>query len=250
LLIMLAAAAHVLVQRRRVGHVEEGGTVPDESRLGVVALQYGALLGANALIWFFTAPHTRFGQSTFWLAAGLAGSMRLSHVVDAGEERSTSARRGLVRGIVALTLLLWMGHAAGITLRQERFSGWSFVHEFVTIPAPGMWLQPMPRPQLRQFVTASGLTLNVPENDNSCWNGPLLCTPHPASNLALRREGDVASGFVTRGPWAATRFPNPWTTFLVLWRCQQEPSSVVKGDRERACLARARAAQPGNAPGS
>ena len=248
-LIIMAVAIHAVIQRRRVG--QDRPVAPDEARPGAAALLFGGLLCANAVIWFVSAPHTRFGQSTFWLAAGLAVSVRLSPVLDAADGRSAGVRRWLVRGTVALTALLWMGHAAGISIRQENgFSWWSFAHEFVTIPAPGVWLQPMPEPRLVPFVTESGLTLNVPENNNSCWNGPLLCTPHPAANLALRRERDVAGGFVTRGRWAATRFPNPWTPFLVLWRCQQEPGSLSTRDRDRACLARARAAQPANAPGS
>ena len=248
-LIMLAAVFHVLVKRRRVGQAQAGVPVPDEQRAGAIALLFGALLCANAVIWFFSAPHTRFGQSTFWLAAGLAVSLRLSPLINSGDARSASARRWLVRGVVALAAVLWAGHAAGIAIRsEERFAWRLLAKEFLTLPDPGAWLQPMPEPRLVRFVTVSGLTLYVPENDNSCWNGPPLCTPHPASNLALRREGDVASGFVTRGPWAATRFPNPWTPFLVLWRCQQEPSRLARRDRDRACLARARGTQPGNGP--
>ena len=247
-IIILAAVVYFVIQRPR--KVQAAVAVPDEARPGRTALVFGALLFANAVIWFFFAPHTRFGQSTFWLAAGLAVSMLLSPIANAGDARGTRARRWLVRGTVALSALLWMGHAAGIAARSEEgFSFRSLVPEFLSIPVGGAWLHPMPEPQLGQFVTASGLTLNVPENDNSCWNGPLLCTPHPAPNLALRRDNDVASGFVTRGPWAATRFPNPWTPFLVLWRCQQEPGSLPRRDRDRACLARALSSQPGNAPG-
>lgn len=251
LLIVLGVAAAVLVRRRRQGVVRAGATLPDEMRPARSALLLGALLCATAVIWFFSAPHTRFGQSTFWLAAGLAVSVQLSPAVNAGNARSARARRWLVRGVAGLAGVLFAGHAAGIVRRGEaRFSWRSIGQELVTIPVSGMWLQPMPAPRLVPFVTASGLRLHVPETDNSCWNGPVLCTPHPSPNLALRRDSDVASGFVTRGPWAATRFPNPWTPFLVLWRCQQEPGSLARLDRDRACLARARRTQTGNGPGT
>jgi hypothetical protein len=210
-----------------------------------VALLFGAMLVLNAIVWFFTAPHTRFGQSTFWLGAALAVSMLFAPVLNAGGARSAIVRGRLWRAAVALTGLLWVGHVGGIAMRgEERFSWRWLAQQFVTVPVPGAWLQPMPEPQLVRFVTSSGLELHVPEKDNSCWNGPLLCTPHPAPNLALRHGADVGGGFVTHGAWAATRFPNPWTPFLVLWRCQQELSYLRAGDRDRTCLERALATVP------
>lgn len=250
LLILLGIAIHVLVRRRPDGAWRGHGTMPDEPNSRTAALLLGALLCANAVIWFLSAPHTRFGQSTFWLAAGLAMSVRMAPALDAGGANNTERRRFL-GAVVVLTALLWIGHAAGTARRGAAGFSWrSLAHEFVTIPASRAWLHSMPEPQLVEFVTESGLHLRVPANDNACWDGPLLCTPHPSPKLALRRDADIASGFMVQGPWSATRFPNPWTPFLALWRCQQERGSVPKRQHDRACLARARNEHTSGGPGS
>jgi hypothetical protein len=242
LILTVSAATYALIQRRRIANDRANASTRDETSPGLVATLLGAMLAVNALVWFFSAPHTRFGQSTFWLAAGLAAQMLFAPAVNTGGARGAIVRGRLWRAAVALTGLLWVGHVGGIAMRgEERFSWRWLAQQFVTVPIPGAWLQPMPRPDLVRFVTSSGLELHVPAKDNSCWNGPLLCTPHPAPNVAFRHGTDPASGFVTHGPWAATRFPNPWTPFLVLWRCQQELSYLRASDRDRTCLRRARA---------
>jgi hypothetical protein len=246
LIVSVSAAGYALIQRRRIANDRAKASVPDETSAGRVALLFGAMLGVNALVWFLTAPHTRFGQSTFWLAAGLAVQMLFAPAVNAGGARSAIVRGRLWRSAVALTGLLWVGHVGGIAMRGEEHFSWRWLaQQFVTVPIPGVWLQPMPRPELVRYVTSSGLELQVPAKDNSCWNGPLLCTPHPAPNVAFRHGTDPGSGFVTRGAWAATRFPNPWTPFLILWRCQQELSYLRASDRDRTCLQRALADRPG-----
>jgi hypothetical protein len=46
------------------------------------------------------------------------------------------------------------------------------------------------------FVTNSGLTVYVPENQ-ACWDTQLLCTMHPNPYLHLREEGNIRAGFAT-----------------------------------------------------
>jgi hypothetical protein len=59
----------------------------------------------------------------------------------------------------------------------------------------------------------SGLVVNVPTLSDACWNAPLPCTAFPNPALRLRREGDLASGFML-DPVLRERFPYepgaPW----------------------------------------
>lgn len=62
-------------------------------------------------------------------------------------------------------------------------------------------MYPYPKVELKLFRTDSGLTLYVPTKDNRCFDAPLPCTPHPASDLVLKQGYDGRPKFVTNGPW-------------------------------------------------
>ena len=97
-------------------------------------------------------------------------------------------------------------------------------------------------------MTNTGLAVAVPDGDNRCYNGPILCTPHPEPHLEARDPGDLGQGFRTTGSlWEPQRWPNPWSDFLRFWRCSREGSTVTletgglgdpsrdRGDRQAAC---------------
>jgi hypothetical protein len=87
----------------------------------------------------------------------------------------------------------------------------------------------VPNPSVTAYRTSSGLTLFVPSVDDRCWDTGLLCTPHPAPNLRLRREGRLGSGFQTDGRWLQERYPttlNPH--WLESWR------SAVRRDKAQS----------------
>src|SRR5206468_10062582 len=54
--------------------------------------------------------------------------------------------------------------------------------------------EPASGPRIHSEQLASGLVVNVPENQ-VCWAAPLPCTPEPHPGLYLRVPGDLASGF-------------------------------------------------------
>jgi hypothetical protein len=58
------------------------------------------------------------------------------------------------------------------------------------------WFHTNPSASVVPFVTNSGLTVYVPENQ-ACWDTQLLCTMHPNPYLHLREEGNIRAGFAT-----------------------------------------------------
>jgi hypothetical protein len=95
------------------------------------------------------------------------------------------------------------------------------LRKLIVKPGSDIWFQPVPTARLEVFVTESGLRLLVPRDDNRCVNAPLPCTPHPASNLRVRKDENLGSGFITDGQWQPMRWPNPWASFLSTWRAYQ-----------------------------
>ena len=55
---------------------------------------------------------------------------------------------------------------------------------------------PVPKPDLVDFVTASGLVVHVPRVGDQTWNAPLPSAPYERPGLRLRRAGELGSGFV------------------------------------------------------
>jgi len=53
-----------------------------------------------------------------------------------------------------------------------------------------------PSVELKIFKTNSGLVIYVPKNEYQCWNAPLPCAGYPNAELALRKKGQLYSGFV------------------------------------------------------
>ena len=60
----------------------------------------------------------------------------------------------------------------------------------------GFW--PTPKADLTVFYTHSGLKIYAPIKGEQCWDSPLPCAPYPdrVKSLRLRRNGDLASGFL------------------------------------------------------
>ncbi len=102
---------------------------------------------------------------------------------------------------ISLTLL-----CCGGWLRETRLGRLVSV---VGAVAMSVWLLvggPYPWPGYKEFIQAptvvfdarelaSGLTVNVPRNIESCFSTPLPCAPHPEPNLKLRRPGELSGGF-------------------------------------------------------
>lgn len=125
--------------------------------------------------WFFSAPNIRFAGAAFWWlgAAGLVFARP-------GE--------GMRRWLAVLVGLA----AAGIWLGMLCMGG------LRALPAAQSGLLPIPATETREFVTTSGLRLNVPLDEDRCWVAPLPCTPYPDPRLELRVPGEMGSGFLIR----------------------------------------------------
>jgi hypothetical protein len=197
-------------------------------------------LAPSVLFWVWSVPHARFAQAFFWLAAAISVAL----LYDARYAGTLDMNARLVRRIViapvALSGLLAMGHCvAGVERDPENRNAQWLLGTVLTLPSRDAWLPPPPTAKLARYATRSGLALWVPVKGNSCWRGPLPCTPHPAPNLRLRRKGDLKSGFVVDGAWQPSRWPNPWTSYLTLFRCQRAQSARPREERDRECLAKA-----------
>ena len=178
------------------------------------------LLGGS-LFWFLTAPRPDFGLCTFWPLAALCGA-------EAGHAALPGGGRGGPMLVALLSVLLVAG--VGLTQRVSTVlttTGnpkiWPVLRRILVVPAGArrFGIQPAPVAISDSFVTTSGLRLLVPRDDGRCWISALPCTPHPATNLRLRRPGDLAGGFAVDGAWAAERWPNIWGDFLRQWRASQ-----------------------------
>lgn len=173
-------------------------------------------LGAGAVFWLATAPHTRMAQGLAWGAVGTMAATTL---------RSRPAiAHPMIRGVVVLALGLLAKQAGGAALRADSGRVLAAVDALITRPIDGVWMAPLPTPALRDTTTSDGWRISVPTQDNACWT-VLACTPHPSAYLQRRRpdldpEASLRWGFrQADGRWAPERWPNPWTRFLAWWRC-------------------------------
>jgi hypothetical protein len=149
-----------------------GGSLGRYSRaMAGLALMLPA--GVALAFWFWMAPDPRFAMFVFWTiaAAGLAAAAEVW--------RGSRLRPGwwlalLVAGLLALSLR---------TADLDRPSGFS----------------PIPDVPTETYRTAAGLEVRVPIGSDQCWGAVQPCTPHRRPELALRRPGELGSGFSRGG---------------------------------------------------
>lgn len=198
-----------------------------------LALVASAVIGL--IFWFVAAPHPRFGMAPMWLATGVLATLALDTVGDAQWPRAVrlAAVSGLAASTVAVAGLLATGRLGGPNRRSD-------AHPIAGVffpPGPDHGFYPVAMARLASYTTTSGLRLVVPRDNNLCWNGPLLCTPHPEPNLRLRVAGTLAGGFVADGgTWQPVRWPNPWTPFRPWLACRDTSTIASRLDRDRACI--------------
>jgi hypothetical protein len=202
-----------------------------------------APLGVGLVVWWISAPHPRLAQALFWSATGAAAA------VLAASTWGPQRRRELAIGVALITMLFVARSAASAALHPSGEGALrSAARAVLAARTESAWIAPMPAPDLLEYTLPTGIPLAVPRGDNSCWNGPALCTPHPVPTLSWRRTDDVAAGFRAGGAWEPTWWPNPWTPFLDYWRClRAAPPGGPARDPEAACLERVSAAAEPNA---
>ncbi len=194
----------------------------------------------GATFWFFASPHPRFGMGPMWLGAALTSALWFRTLADDDIGRRRQMRRvGFSLAALSLAGVLALATLTKGGTTGRRAGGAKAIGGLVFLPGPDFGFHPMPKPVLVSYTTASGLRLAVPKDNNLCWRGPLLCTPHPAPNLRLRNPANVADGFVADdGLWLPVRWPNPWTPFLPWLACRRANGALAPGvARDRACIA-------------
>ena len=166
---------------------------------------------AGLVFWFVMAPAPDFAGAGFvLLGCGAAAFALAPHCGSAVQFLSSRGGRRTVTWccrlvICAAALLLISGKSAAVrTLRRERslpaaLERLGVNSEFVMGHPFYDRLQPAPRQPYTAFVTDSGLIVYVPTHDLFCWEIPLPSAPGPCPDLALRHEGRLRDGFVTRG---------------------------------------------------
>lgn len=160
-LVVLALVGWVVVWRRRIGATDS---------VHAAALLLPPL--AMVLLWFVTAPDTRFAYGAIMLL-GLGTVACLTPAPTLGDLRSLVP-------VVALTCVA-LGTSLWSHTRLVETSGGIFPPRRVE------------RPSTRAYVTDSGLVLQVPVEGDRCW-GVVLCTPTPNPGLELRGSSP-ADGF-------------------------------------------------------
>ncbi len=127
--------------------------------------------------WLATAPSPRFAGAAFWALVALLilGFMLVAGL--AGGERGP-----LAFAAIALAFFIWVAPLApwklslsARTLLDARRD--QHVPEYTT------------------QVTRSGLAVNVPTNEDECWDTPLPCTNHFSEGLTWLEPGNLAGGF-------------------------------------------------------
>ncbi len=131
---------------------------------------------ASLLLLFLKIPNPRYAAIAFWWLG--AGAVTVAY------KRWGMARLSNSAVVVIMLLSIMFGIATHI--KREKFidSG----------PQNGFY--PIPIAKAHPFTTSSGLTVYVPDEGDQCWDAPLPCTPYPKSNLRLRNDGEIESGFM------------------------------------------------------
>jgi hypothetical protein len=155
------------------------------------------LLGAlvvSAALWFALAPSPRFGFAITWSMAALSvAQLRRTQGID------SRIVLGVAVGLACVPVVWPFPRAHVLPVLADR----------LFLPAgPDGGMYPYSKPKLEQFRTDSGLVLNVPAQDNRCFDSALPCTPHPARNLVMRQGFDGRPEFLTVGPWQQINWPN------------------------------------------
>jgi len=136
---------------------------------------------ASMAFWFLTAPDPRFTLGAVWcLFAAVAAVFYL-------EARAHQWGKGL---LFVLPLVFLVSNAAFLQpLLDGRGSGSEGAVASIGVQ----------QSLLRARVTDSGLVVSIAEKDGRCWDAPLPCAPHFDAGLALRQEGSLGAGFVSKG---------------------------------------------------
>jgi hypothetical protein len=130
--------------------------------------------------WWLTAPDPRFARSLFAFLPLLMAYILLQRL----EQNGWGKPRWNQVGVLLLVYL-----AVGATFAVD-------AGELMQIPAG---FAEMPSAEISTHILPTGLRLNVPVDDDRCWNAPLPCAPYVILELQLRGS-DLQQGFAIASP--------------------------------------------------
>jgi len=189
------------------------GSVARRARFELRSADLAALPALAALLaWWIASPFIEYGSGFAWSLAGICAARAARFL----------APSRVIAGALAALAVLAIAQPVWVDARRFRPQGAlaALARAHGALPPEGAWLRPPTHPyEPARFVTETGLVLSSPER--FCVDAPLPCTPHPSTNLALRRPGELASGFrVTDCEWAMQRWPTPQRShwWLEAWR--------------------------------
>jgi hypothetical protein len=126
--------------------------------------------------WFLSAPDPRFAGGLFAIAMAVSGSELIELLATSAMGKRIADATLIVCCAGSALLFTWRGVEPWLAGPPKRE------------PIPGLV-------DTRESVTRSGLVLHTPNVSEHCGIAPLPCTPSPDPSLALRRQGDLGSGF-------------------------------------------------------
>ncbi|MYD10210.1 MAG: hypothetical protein F4X02_09220 [Chloroflexi bacterium] len=142
---------------------------------GLIAL---APLLAMLTIWFLTYPEPKYVRYILWSMAAIS-------VILAFEAWPNVSFRGRLIAAYGVAMLCLAYVALLIVVRQS----------FPLPAGPDDGFYDHWPVAYEQYVTDSGLRLNVPRDGAQCWQAPLPCTPYPDARLESRVPGELRHGF-------------------------------------------------------
>lgn len=133
---------------------------------------------AGALFWIVNAPDPRFGEAALWVSAATCAALGAAFLLNG---KGVKSQRIALVALLALTW--WCATVSSLWLSYEPLAG---VRE----------LDPLPKTELVERQTLSGVELYQPRTGDQCWDAPLPCTPYFHETLQLRQPNNLRAGFV------------------------------------------------------
>lgn len=156
---------------------------------------------ASLILWFSSAPTIRYLGAPLWSLGAGAMAFGLGYFVITKEKLKLFFVYYLLFILIYNLLSIPSENKFALMLIKEKnivkaFSELALNKNIINGNAEGFGFDGIPRAELREFLTHSGLVLYAPKKGNQLWDSPLPATPHPNLNLRLIKEGELRYGFI------------------------------------------------------
>lgn len=151
----------------------------------------------TTILWFFTAPDTRFLGPSFILIIALGGWLTLYPTRSINFFSAGASKFSAAMQFVSLMLCISL---AIIGIKTSNNKGWPIFP--LPISFSGWPAMPTLANDVTIKTTDSGLTVLTPKSDDRCQDAELPCTPYFSSDLKLRSQNQgpqyLGSGFTKK----------------------------------------------------